>query len=86
MSIFSRFLRSAKLMSAVDVWQQEGGYVARFGQLILTDRAVLRPNTPMRNIRNRWQIVRNNADQTLVKLFRSRASAEAYLFGCLELA
>lgn len=77
-TIFSRFILGP-LYTAEDIWRDEGGLVANVGGLLLVDRAACRPDVPAKNIRQRWQVIRNNADQTLVKLFRSRAAAMTYL-------
>lgn len=82
MPVFEANLRSIfpEVVTALHVWQFDGGLVAERNGLLLTDRATLRPDVPARNIRHRWQIVRNDRDQTLVALFRSRAEAERYLY------
>jgi len=82
MPIYEANLRSifSDIITALHVWQFDGGLVAQHGELLLTDRAALRPDVSPRNIRHRWQIIKNDREQTLVALFRSRAEAERYLY------
>jgi len=61
------------------VWRLDGGLIAARAGLLLCDRAALRPNVPAKNIRDRFQIIRNDDEQTLLATFRSKLAAEMYL-------
>lgn len=62
------------------IWRLDGGLLASHQGMLLCDRAALRPGIPPKNIRNRFQVICDDADQTLVAFFRSRFEAEQFLF------
>lgn len=66
--------------SAAQIWFTDGGLIASRRGLLLTDRAVLRPDVSPKNIRHRWQIIECDDNQTIVATFRSRAAAELFLY------
>jgi hypothetical protein len=75
-------------MNAVEIWKKQGGFVIHKsgqerGQLLVDLHAMRETGKPAKNIRFRFQVMCDDANQSMPVQFRSRDMAYQYMIGCL---